>query len=93
MTDSEYSDALSSDDESASQAVSGGVKKCLAMKPLYNASQKSKANSLRAQINKCKTTTSKARNSTRIDNKKMFEDYVRDLSSDFSNLSKKFDTV
>ena len=93
MIDSEYSDALSSDDESASQAVSGGVKKCLAMKPLHNASQKSKANSLRAQINKCKTTTSKARNSTRIDNKKMFEDYVHDLSSDFFNLSKKFDTV
>lgn len=90
---SDDSDTFLTDEESTTGIIGNGIQKCLAKKPLYNVSQKSKNKSLRAQINKLKGPTSKERHSTRIDNKKQFEDYFRELSSDFSNLSKKMDTL
>ena len=89
------SEAYLSGDESSSR-VDNATKNCLGMRPEYNVSQKSKASTsknFRAQIEKCRGGLNKDRSSSRLDSRKKMEDYFRDLVSDFSNLSKKLETV
>ena len=88
MSDTE-SDVYMSDTE-AEPGISGAIDRCLSKKPEYHVASKSKA--LRTQLNKIKSNP-KDRQSSRIDSKKKLEDYFRELAADFSNLSKKFDTV
>ena len=84
------SDAYTSADETSSR-VSDAIKQCMARKPEYQTTSKSKA--LRTQLNKLKTGSLKDRQSSRIDSKKKLDDYFRDLAADFSSMSRKFDTI
>lgn len=94
MSDSESDQFLS--DEDNETRINSAINNCLSLKPTYVKANKSKAknmNNLRSQLQKCTTTTTKQRSSARIDDKKKLEEYFREMSTDFSNLGKKFDTI
>ena len=94
MSDTSSSDNDLSENE-GSIPLKDKVKKFMNEKPVYNKSSKSikKNASLRAKLEKYKSTSKPGRTSARVDNRKELEDHFRGLATDFTNLNKKFDLV
>ena len=91
MSELDSSDEEYITDEGSSQAA---LRKCQNKKPVFLNANKSNSRNIKGKIKKMsETTSSRERQSSRVDNRKQLEDYFKDLSADFSCMMKKFETI